>query len=168
MLHDLSGKVAGLGDAASLVFASPDFRCNVDVRGARYSVRLEPGRYAVSHRVRNNFTRLICEVDVSASRELDIYYQIPKMTVRVHNLPAGTLDGMVYLRDARGNYTGSRVERLEQFDLDFQYVPDLFVNSFNQIGLEVNGREHRFQFQPQIGGTLDIDFSKAQKLDQKA
>src|SRR5436305_10896047 len=83
MLHELSGKVAGLGDRASLVFASTDFCCNVDVRGGHYSVRLKPGRYTVSFRVLNNFTRLICEVEVSASRELDIHYQIPKMTVRV-------------------------------------------------------------------------------------
>lgn len=168
MLHELSGKVAGLGDRTSLVFASPGFRCNVDVRGGCYSVQLKPGRYTVSYRVLNNFTRLICEVEVSASRELDIHYQIPKMTVRVHNLPAGTLDGMVYLRDSSGNYTGSRVERLEQFDLDFQHVPGLFADSFSQIGLEVDGREHRFQFQSQIGGTLDIDFSKSQTPERKA
>jgi hypothetical protein len=159
--HQLSGKITGLGDGTSLVFASPDFHCKVDVRDGRYAVRLKPGRYAVSYRVFNNFTRFICEIDALASRELDIHYQIPKMTVRVHNLPAGTRDGMVYLRHPNGSYSGRRVERLEQFDLDFEREPDLFVESFNQIGIEVGGKEHRFQFKSQIGGTLDINFSES-------
>ena len=86
MLHELSGEITGLGDSPSLVFTSPDFRCEVRATGGRYSVRLQPGRYAVSYPVFNNFKRFICEVEVSASREFDIHYEPPKMTVKVREL----------------------------------------------------------------------------------
>ena len=161
MLHELSGEITGLGDSPSLVFTSPDFRCEVRATGGRYSVRLQPGRYAVSYPVFNNFKRFICEVEVSASREFDIHYEPPKMTVRVRNLPAGTGDGMVYLRDPKGNHYGWRVERLEEFDVDFRRVPDLFLDSFDRIGIVVGRKEHRFPFKSQIGGTLEIDFSES-------
>jgi len=161
MLHKLSGKVTGSNDGLLLVFANTDFRCDVNVSNGRYAVQLKPGRYTVSYRVFNNFTRFIREIEVSTSQEIDIHYQAPKMTVRVRNLPVGAQDGMVYLRDSHGNYTGQRVDRLEKFDLDFQSVPDLFAESFNQIGIEIGGKEHRFQFKSQIGGTLDLDFSES-------
>ena len=157
------GRVTGLGDFASLVFDRPNFRCDADVRGGRYSVRLKPGRYVVSYRVFNNFTRAICDIEVLRSGERDIHYDVPRMTVKVHNLPAGTQGGMVYLRHSNGSYTGREVERFAEFELDFRDEPDLFVDSFGELGIKVGGSEHRFPFKTQIRGTLDIDFAESQR-----
>lgn len=158
----VSGRVAGLPNSASLVFYGGNIRCETTVRDGRYNVQLKPGRYVIGYRVFNNFLREICQLAVSQSGEHDIHYETPKMKVRVRNLPAGTQGGMVYLRNPHGGWSAHPVDQLAEFELDFLHEPDQFLEWYNQIGIEVGGSEHTFPFKIQVGGTREIDFSESQ------
>jgi len=75
---------------------------------------------------------------------------------------------MVYLRHPNGSCSGREVERFAEFELDFRDEPDLFLDSFGELGIEVGGSEHRFPFKAQIGGRLDVDFAESQRLSPDA
>jgi hypothetical protein len=100
----------------------------------------------------------ICEVDISGSRKWDIHYDVPQMKITVRNLPEGTLGGWVYLRMAQGGISGQPAERLEQFILELRYHADVWVESYDQIGILVGGMEYRFPFKAQKGANLELDF----------
>jgi hypothetical protein len=59
--------MTGLGDWVMLVFATENSYHDVLATNGHYTVRLKPGRYVLAFRVLNNFTRVICDVEVSTS-----------------------------------------------------------------------------------------------------
>lgn len=164
----LSGRVTGLGDQATLVFARPDFACDVDLMDGYYSASLRPGHYWVGYRIFGNFMRHICDIEVSQCGEFNFHYDTPKMTVKIENLPVNTHGGMVYFRNTSGSGSGQTVEQFAEFELDFLRDPDFFLDSYEQLAILVGDWEHRFPFKVAIGTTVNLDFSQSQKFRQSA